>query len=365
MTLLTVTLGMTGCLFFAPGHNMDTDHIARDGSPESSRVELIEITPKVVAVEEATQTPVDIPADLLAYQPAPYRIGATDALFITVWDHPELTAPSGSQQQTDANGRIVRPDGTLFYPYVGSIKAEGMTIEELRAEIAMRLAKYIDKPQVDVGVLRFASQKVVLSGAFNSTAPLPITTTPLTLVQALGQAGINTAQADLSAVQVTREGHDYTLNLDALMRQPSAINAIYLRDGDRIHVPYNDRKKVYVMGEVLRPQALVFKTDYLNLSDAIGSSGGLDQVTSNGKAVYVIRGVDNLEKEPAKIYQLNADSPSAFILASRFQLHPQDVVYVGPAGITRWNRLITQLLPSGAMLHEGTGTAVDLKTLGY
>jgi len=47
--------------------------------------------------------------ELLNYKPDAYRIGANDLLYITVWDHPELTAPSGPQQQLDANGRLVAP----------------------------------------------------------------------------------------------------------------------------------------------------------------------------------------------------------------------------------------------------------------
>ncbi|QNK00023.1 hypothetical protein [Dyella telluris] len=47
----------------------------------------------------------------------------------------------------------------------------------------------------------------------------------------------------------------------------------------------------------------------------------------------------------ATVYQLDARSPDAFILANQFKVKPGDVVFVGPAGITRWNRFLTQLLP--------------------
>src|ERR1700741_5113396 len=87
--------------------------------------------------------------DLFAYKPESYRIGPGDTLYITVWDHAELTSPAGVQQQTVANGRLVRSDGTLFYPYVGAIKVEGLTLEELRMQLANKLAKFIERPQVD------------------------------------------------------------------------------------------------------------------------------------------------------------------------------------------------------------------------
>ena len=347
-------LALQGCMF-APGQYLDTSEIGKEGSPESSRVELIPITPKLIAQNAATYVSSSVPAELLAFKPEAYKIGPNDVLYITVWDHPELTAPSGPQQQIDANGRLVRPDGTIFYPYIGKLDAAGKTIEELRAAIAQRLTQYVDSPQVDLSVLRFASQKAILAGAVVKAGPIPITTSPLSVVEAIGAAGIEPLNADLSSLVLTRDGHEYVLDLDSLNNQNSQLHNVFLKDGDQLYLPYNDRKKIYVMGEVLAPQAIKFKTSHMNLADVVGSVGGLNQTTSNGNALYVIRGAENLETEPAKVFQLDAESPTAFAIASHFQLKPQDIVYVGPAQVTRWNRLISQLLPSATIL--GTSAA--------
>ena len=347
---------LQGCMF-APGQYLDTSEIGTEGSPESSRVELIPITPKLIAQNAATHVSSSVPAALLAFKPAAYRIGANDVLYITVWDHPELTAPSGPQQQIDANGRLVRPDGTIFYPYIGNVDAAGKTIEELRSTIAKRLEQYVDSPQVDLSVLRFASQKATLAGALLKAGPMPITTSPLSVVEALSAGGIEPATADLSGLILTRDGREYALDMDTLNTKDSQLHNVFLKGGDQLYLPYNDRKKIYVMGEVLVPQAIKFKTKTMNLADVVGSVGGLNQTTSNGNALYVIRGADNLETQPAKVFQLDAQSPVAFAVASHFELKPQDIVYVGPAQVTRWNRLISQLLPSATIL--GTGASVQ------
>ncbi|NBA98235.1 polysaccharide biosynthesis/export family protein [Pseudomonas sp. R5(2019)] len=355
-TSLAVLAGfvLQGCMF-SPGQNMDTSQLVRNGSLESSRVELIPITPKLIAQNAATKLTPNVSSELLNYRPDAYRIGANDVLYITVWDHPELTAPSGAQQQIDANGRLVRPDGTLFYPYVGNIQAAGKTIEELRKQISESLAKFVESPQVDISVLRFASQKVVVTGAVLKAGQQPITTSPMSVLEAIGTAGADPVNADFSGLILTRDGRDYVLDLDALNNQNSQLQDVYLKGGDQLFLPYNDRKKVYLMGEVNAPKAITFKMSRLNLADAVGSVGGLNQSTSNGNALYVIRGAENLETAPAKVFQLDAESPTAFALATRFDLQPQDIVYVGPAGVTRWNRLISQLLPSATVL--GTGAA--------
>ena len=347
---------LQGCMF-APGQYLDSSEVGQEGSPESSRVELIPITPKLIAQNAATHQPSLVPAALLAFKPQAYKIGPNDVLYITVWDHPELTAPSGAQQQIDANGRLVRPDGTIFYPYIGQVDAAGKTIEELRSTIAERLKQYVDSPQVDLSVLRFASQKAILAGAVLKAGPLPITTSPLSVIEALGAAEVDPQNADLSGLTLNRDGREYILDMDALNSSGSQLHHVFLKDGDQLYLPYNDRKKIYVMGEVLVPQAIKFKTKNMNLADVIGSVGGMNQTTSNGNALYVIRGADNLETEPAKVFQLDAKSPTALAIATHFELKPQDIVYVGPAEVTRWNRLISQLLPSATIL--GTGAAAQ------
>lgn len=350
-------LVLQGCMFF-PGQNLDTGRLLQEDSAESSRVQLVQITPKLLTVEAASRQDDLVPSELLGYQPESYRIGAGDLLYITVWDHPELTSPAGQQQQIDANGRLVRPDGTLFYPYIGQIKVGGRTIEEVRRSITEALADYVEQPQVDIAVMRYASQRVVLNGAFVKAGQQPITATPLTLMEAIGAAELDTANADLSGLTLQRDKQVFRLNLDALnTAQGADLYNLYLKNGDRIYLPYNDRKKVYLMGEVNAPRALNFKTREMNLADALGSVGGLNQTTANGKAVYVIRGVENLETERATVFQLDANSPTAFILAQQFKLQPQDVVYVGPAGVSRWNRLISQLVPSAGIV--GTGSTVQ------
>jgi polysaccharide biosynthesis/export protein len=349
LVIALTTLVLHACAI-VPGQHMSVDALTHGGSPESGHVQLVQITPEWLAENQATASTQMIAPELLSYRPEPYRIGAGDTLYITVWDHPELTSPAGSQQQTLANGRLVRSDGTLFYPYVGTIKAADMTIEELRKQITKMLGTYIQKPQVDVSVIGYASQLITLQGAFTKTDPQPVTAVPLTLAQAIGSANINTEQADLSDLILTRDGRDYHVDLNMLHNARISTQNIYLKPGDRLFLSYNDNKEVYVMGEVIRPLAITFKTGDLSLTQALGRTGGLDPITSDGKAVYVIRGAKDLAKGPATVFHLNAHSPAAFVLADNFRVRPGDVVFVGPAGVTEWGRVLSQIVPLSGIL---------------
>ncbi|HCJ30980.1 MAG TPA: capsular biosynthesis protein, partial [Pseudomonas sp.] len=115
-------LALQGCVY-SPGQYLDPDEFKDGAESEEGTVQLIRITPDMLKGELSSDRGTSSKQELLDYKPEAYRIGANDLLYITVWDHPELTAPSGPQQQLDANGRLVRPDGTLFYPYIGNVDA--------------------------------------------------------------------------------------------------------------------------------------------------------------------------------------------------------------------------------------------------
>lgn len=363
--LVVGSLTLQGCVF-SPGQHMTDSDIEKEAQKAGMHITLVPITPQTLQNQEMARVKdAGLPAELLSYRPqqGEYVIGAGDVLLVTVWDHPELTSP-GSTQQMEANGRVVGADGNIFFPYAGTVAAEGKTPTKLRAELASRLAKKgIVDPQVDVTVLTYASQHVVMSGAFQNGGQMELNNTPTTLVQAVSKAGVVAGEADLSGLTLKRDGREYLIDVDALNRSGSTLSGIYLKNGDQIHLPYNDRKKVYVVGEVHQPQVVTYRTTGLSLLEVLGNAGGLSPETSDGDAVYVIRAGDlqpgasgSQTALTAQVFHLEAKKPTAFALARDFAMQPQDVVFIGPANITRWNRFISQLLPSASFI--GTSSTV-------
>lgn len=159
-----------------------------------------------------------------ALQPKPYRIGTYDHLNIIVWGHPELstlaTAPAPTvNASTGANTLMtgvtnnssnnpvisVQIDGTIFFPYVGRLKVEGLTLDETQEAITARLSRYVKNPQVTVQVSKFRNRNAFVLGEVKAPGMQPLTDKPLSLMEAISSAGgIDTNSADPSHIYLIR-----------------------------------------------------------------------------------------------------------------------------------------------------------------
>ncbi len=286
-----------------------------------------------------------------------YQVGVGDILNITVWDHPQLTTPAGTFRSPAETGFWVQSTGNIFYPLIGLIQVAGKNVEQIRELITNKLSSLIRSPQVDVNVASFLSQRVYVTGEVKNPGNIPITNIPLTLIDAINKSGGLNPEADWKNVTLTRQGKTDKLSVYALMQQGDMSQNALLYNDDIIHIPRNDKLKVFVMGEVVKPAALTIQRYGMSLTEALAEVGGINQISADATGIFVIRKSQTSEvrtftsQKFADIYQFNLQHAASFILTNSFSIEPNDIVYVTATPLSIWNRVIQNLLPSISTLN--------------
>jgi polysaccharide export outer membrane protein len=289
-----------------------------------------------------------------------YTIGPGDVVGVIVYDHPELLPNAGAviSQTADptgvqvAPGFIVDSEGEIAFPYISRVRIAGLSEGDASDLIRKLLMPHVENPQVTVRIQSFRSRRAYVEGEVRTPGSQIITDVPMTLNEAINRAGGITTNGNLSALTLIRNGKSIPIDMTRLREAGYDGNSIPLKSGDTVRVAHREDSKIFLMGEVVAPLALNMRSNgRLSLSEALGEAGGPQNATANAGQIYVIR--QGATGAPA-VFNLDAKNPAAMAIASQFRLQSQDVVYIDPVPLVKWNRVVSLILPSASVANSAS-----------
>lgn len=125
-----------------------------------------------------------------------YGLKPGDMLEISVWREADMSRDV-----------LVRPDGGISFPLAGDLQVAGRSVEDVRAELNMRLRRFISEPEVAVAVKQTGGNTFYVIGKVNKPGEFTMRGS-VDVMQALSMAGGTATFAQLGDIKILRRTGD-------------------------------------------------------------------------------------------------------------------------------------------------------------
>ena len=307
-------------------------------SSEQGQIQLVPVTAESVPPPPAASA--SFPAELTSSQEVDYeRLGPGDRLSIRVWESGEATVFAGDAGNI---GEVTIDEaGRLYIPYVGTLRAAGMTLAQVRDAAIRKLRTVVLNPQVDIRAVERRSMLVSVQGDVAKTGTFAIDRGRTRLGALLAEVAPSQKNPEMLNVTVRRGGSTGTVRLADIYRNPALD--IALRPEDSIIV--NEVvENVTVLGSAgVQGQVRIPKRNF-SVMDAIGQARGLSEDTADPRAVFLLRA--NAQGGPPLVYHFDMRKPETVAFASRFVVRDNDAVLISSAPFTQTRRMLSAFAQS-------------------
>jgi len=351
--VLTLAAALAGCGSTFSGAGPYKGTITSMAEGDTPPYTLIQLGPDTIA--PYMRPPLATLTSSVSDMPVPsVRLVPGDVMRIVISDSATegaLFAPLSAGGTVFESVRV-SGSGKISLPYVEEIKVSGLTLSQVEAGIRKRLSGVAADPQVHVELVGDMSGSVLVAGAVKAPGRFSALQGPLTLLDAINQAGGPTLEPHLVTV-IMRTGKE--------VRQFSYED---LLAGRNMPVPPRSeivleraRKRFVAMGAVNDPGLHDLPSQAPSLLEVLGTVGGLKEQSADPRGVFVFRLNDGGTGEPAaQVFQLDMRDPTAMFLARQFLVQPEDAVYVTNAAVYEAQKIISpivQVLLLGRTVERG------------
>lgn len=311
--------------------------------------------------------------------PAALPIGMGDQVQITIFESADggLFIPAGgggsSGNYVTLPQQAVSGAGVINVPYAGTIRAQGLTVNQLEEEIRTRLEDKALEPQVVVALNRRSASEITVIGDVGSSQKVLLGDAGERILDVLAKSGgLKNAPYETS-VTLTRGGRKAKISFTELAANSN--ENIYLQPGDVVLVEY-DRRTFTAFGSAGFTGEFDFEREELTLESAVAKAGGLLDGRADPRQVFLYRIEDrsvlhamgvNLGAFPAAqqfiptIYRTNFADPSSFFMAGEFTMRDGDVIYISNADAVEITKVVNVINGVSSAVSSPVNAARNVK----
>jgi polysaccharide export outer membrane protein len=232
----------------------------------------------------------------------------------------------------------VDDNGDITIPYGGKLRVLGRTLREVEGQIQRSLRGLSQNPKVLVTLSQSITNSVIVSGEVNRPGRLVLQTNHETLSDVVALAGGYRGNARDLVLRVIRQNSTVDIRFNALIDNPAFDVPAY--PGDRfmlIHAP----QSYSVLGAPGKVEQISFSRSSVSLAEAIASAGGVSAGTGDPAAIFLFRYIkDETGTDAPVVYHVNMMNAGSYLLAQRFVMRDQDVIYIGNAAANQPGKLL-------------------------
>lgn len=312
---------------------------------------------------------------------SPTLVGRGDTLDIAIWEAPPAVLFGTSPMQTGRAGGLdvsstaeipqqqVGEDGAVTVPFVGRVEVTGLSPDEVERVIVSRLRGRANNPQAVVRLVQNESRTATILGSVNASQRVVLSARGERLLDALASAGGTKEEIEESTVQLARGRTRATMPLEQVIADPA--QNVRLRPGDVVTVQHQPFSFV-ALGAVARSAEVPFEGGGVNLAQALGRVGGLNDRRADIKGVFVFRFEDEgvaraLAKGEVRttadgrvpvVYRLRMDDAASLFAMQDFRMRDDDVLYISTAPGVELERFLATLSTTAFSI-VATANALD------
>ena len=367
LVILTGVLSFSACgRVYFPIELKTISRSDRSERQEDSNVVIVPMTTKniklansapykryIIEAGDLTEPAKLVPAEIALVErlptvndPGPYLIGIGDVI-----GYEESAGILGSKGSLLTRKFEVNEDGLINFFQLGRIKTEGKTLSDLEDLVYRKVVENGGNTNFNLFIQEFRSKYISISHN-GSTNVVPYKSAPIYIEQVLATSLVLLENVD-ARILLHRGADRYVMSYNGLIKNSQKRVRIF--PGDRIFVePLRYRnEKVLLIGETGAQRAIKINS-YMrpSLSDTIFSGSALNSNTSDFSQIYVLR----KKKKSFQAYHLDITDPTRASLSNKFEMRPDDIVFVATQPLSLYSRTLSQILGSTGLTLQARDT---------